>query len=557
MPVLEPGLYTLTLASNPEGLGGETELTNNVSTIDIEIVPIGEPDLTVALDPLSEQTANVFAGQLLHVTLELSNPSDVADFEGAVVAGIFLSTDATLDESDRPIFASAAIDGLDIGESVALEPSIQLPDDIVGGPHFLIAAVNPAQYFAFLRDESPEGEADFANNASQSISIDIDVPKVEDEICVGNPISTNSGRKLETEVDYAGSGALPLRFARFYNSYAGNRKGWTTSYSRHLYVNDLADGTTTVILVLDNAMRYEFEDIDAKGYSDPDVPGLLTRAGSGYAYLDADGTIHEFDSDGKLTSVISLAGLTQTLNYVGSQLTSVQDAFGRTLLIGHNADGELNSVTTPAGAVYRYEYSDTGLLTRVLLPDDTPLDDSDNPSRTYLYESPYLDHGLTGIIDENGTRYSTFEYDASGRAVVSTHQNGTDQNTIVYAENETTVTNPLGHQMTYVFEEIQGTKHLIRVDGHASINCPETTRTRQYDSRGSVVESIDPNGGVTRYTYTHTGLSDDDYLYHVGLVTSVTEAAGSAEERTTTIEWHPDLRLPTVISEPGHTIALS
>ncbi|MDZ7684926.1 MAG: RHS repeat protein [Gammaproteobacteria bacterium] len=191
------------------------------------------------------------------------------------------------------------------------------------------------------------------------------------------------------------------------------------------------------------------------------------------------------------------------------------------------------------------------------IPDDTPADPTDNPTRRYLYESPHLAHGLTGIIDENGNRFATFEYDEQGRAVMTTHAGDAGRNTVIYGQDETTVTGPLGKDTTYVFEEIQDADRLVRVDGHASANCPATQTTNSYDDRGFVTQKIDPNGNTTQYTYTHTGLPTEEYLYHVGLATRITEAVGTAAERTTEIEWHPEFRLPAKIIEPGRTTTLT
>ncbi|MEX2489655.1 MAG: DUF6531 domain-containing protein, partial [Pseudomonadales bacterium] len=397
---------------------------------------------------------------------------------------------------------------------------------------------------------------DYDNNlASQSVTVQL--PKVAVDICVGNPISVGSGGKLEIETDYEGTGPFPLEFARYYSSSPGNPDGWNTSYSRHLHVHDNPDGTTDVILIFDNGLRYEFADIDARGFSDPDVPGLMARTANGFAYLDEDGTLHKFDTAGRLTGLISQAGFTQTLTHQDNRLVRVTDHFGRELHFEYNNADLLKALHTPDGAMYRYEYNDEHLLSAVVLPDDTPDDETDNPRREYIYESPHLDHGLTGIIDENGNRFGTFEYDEQGRAILTSHPGGAGLNTISYTMNETTVTNPLGKRTTYVFEDILGSQRLIRMDGHPTVNCPATTTTKSYDSRGSVTREVDAEGNMTEYTYTHTGLPDNEYLYHVGLVTRRIEAVGTPEQRTIDIEWHLDFRLPVKITESGRRIELT
>src|SRR4051812_43926575 len=87
------------------------------------------------------------------------------------------------------------------------------------------------------------------NAYTQRISTGTDCPEVErNSGCpscsakgsptFGNPINVGIGSKYQDETDFAGQGAFPLQFHRYYNSAvswggaAGNR--WTHTYSRHL-----------------------------------------------------------------------------------------------------------------------------------------------------------------------------------------------------------------------------------------------------------------------------------------------------------------------------------
>jgi len=47
--------------------------------------------------------------------------------------------------------------------------------------------------------------------------------------------------------------------------------------------------------VLNQGTRIEFLDIDANGFSDPDIPGTLTRTTDGYTYRDGRGTVHQHE----------------------------------------------------------------------------------------------------------------------------------------------------------------------------------------------------------------------------------------------------------------------
>ena len=90
---------------------------------------------------------------------------------------------------------------------------------------------------------------------------------------------------------------------------------------------------------------------------------------------------------------------------------AVSDPFGRRLTFAYSK-GRLSSVTDPIGNVYTYSYDSMGNLTKVIWPDGAV--------RTYIYDEAANGvgstmHGyLTGVIDENGSRLSSFWYYSYG-----------------------------------------------------------------------------------------------------------------------------------------------
>src|SRR5207244_12281145 len=67
-----------------------------------------------------------------------------------------------------------------------------------------------------------------------------------------------------------------------------------------------------------------------------------------------------------------------------------------------------------AGGVYQFAYGANNNLASIVFPD--------NATRTYIYNEPANTGGvnlftaLTGIVDENGARFATFQYDAQERS---------------------------------------------------------------------------------------------------------------------------------------------
>lgn len=76
-------------------------------------------------------------------------------------------------------------------------------------------------------------------------------------------------------------------------------------------------------------------------------------------------------------------------------------------------------MTDPAGGLYTYRYDANNNLTQATYPDGS--------SKTYHYENPSFPHHLTGISDENGTRFATYAYDSQGRAISTEHAGGQER----------------------------------------------------------------------------------------------------------------------------------
>jgi RHS repeat-associated protein len=362
---------------------------------------------------------------------------------------------------------------------------------------------------------------------------------------VGNPINAGIGNKYQAEIDIEGFGDSKLEFARHYNSdpvVAGTSIGrhWRHSFDRSI----IASGDEAAVYRPDGKVL-RFRRSGSAWAADPNVVGRLDQlsdasgAIAGWRYRADDDSIEEFDATGRLTRITYRGGRTLVLDYDASErLVTVTGDFGRTLSFSYDADGRIVGVFDPVGAVYRYSYDPVGNFERVVYPDDTPLDDSDNPTRGYLYEDARFQHALTGIIDANGNRYATYGYDDQGRAVLTEHVGGADRAEIAYnADGTATVTEASGATHVREFQVHYGVVVPTTIDGDCT-SCASLERT--YDANGFLASSTDRNGNSTTYVNDARGLQ-----------TARTEAVGTTEERSVTTEWHPDWRLPVRVAEPG------
>jgi len=351
-----------------------------------------------------------------------------------------------------------------------------------------------------------------------------------------------------------------MKFERIYNSqqseYISNKlenKYWQHNYERQLIIKDWLSNAATIIVGRPNGKNYFFSLVNNFWSTDSDIVDHLTELKdsngirTGWRYTTADQSVETYTAAGQLTAIADRSGLAQTLTYSDAStpitvapaaglLLRVTDPFGHQLNFTYDTHSRLSTMTDPVGGVYLYGYDANSNLVSVTYPDGT--------SKTYHYENTSFPHALTGITDENGSRYATYTYDAQGRGISTEHAGGADQASLVFnADGSTTVTDALNTARTYQFQTILG---VVKPKGQSQpggSGCGASASLLSYDANGNVASRTDFNGNRTNYTYDLTR----------NLETSRTEgltASGvsTPASRTITTLWHPTLRLPVQIT---------
>jgi len=320
--------------------------------------------------------------------------------------------------------------------------------------------------------------------------------------------------------------------------------GWRLSYDRALTV--LSGAKTTATLYRGDSKTRTFT--LTNGVWTPDPGQLVTTLTQqvdgggntvGFTYVNENDEAEKYDANGRLISITSRSGLVQSLQYVNifNLLSSVTDAFGRKLTLTYNGSGILTGIADPSGGKYSYTYDGKGNLSSVTYPD--------GHSRQYVYENTQFVHALTGIIDENGTRFATWAYDSQGNAISSEHAAGVGKVVLSYpAATSSTATDANGTTRSYTSQVVNG----IAKAGSISEAGTNISRTRSmtYDAHGNLATGTDYNGNVTTYQYDLTR----------DLETSRVEASGTLQARTITTTWHPVWRVPVKIAEPNKLTTL-
>ena len=133
-----------------------------------------------------------------------------------------------------------------------------------------------------------------------------------------------------------------------------------------------------------------------------------------------------------------------------------------TITLGYNASGKLQSVTAPDLRTVQYGYDAQGRLESAT--------DTAGATRHYVYENASFPNALTGLVDENQQRHSTWGYDSSGRAESTTEAGGAGAVTLTYnADRTVTATDALGAVRNFSFARY-GDRNLVA--GISGSQCP-------------------------------------------------------------------------------------
>jgi YD repeat-containing protein len=162
-----------------------------------------------------------------------------------------------------------------------------------------------------------------------------------------------------------------------------------------------------------------------------------------------------------------------------------------------------------------------------------------------------LGNALTGITDENGARYATWNWNCYNQATSSEHAGGVEKVSLAYTghaadgTNTTTVTSYVGTAAAP--QTVTRTYHYriaLGVAVNDAIDQPcqgcDGLMERTFDANNNVTSNKDWQGNKKVFTYDLTR----------NLETSRVEGYGTALARTITTEWHPTMRLRTKVAEP-------
>lgn len=358
----------------------------------------------------------------------------------------------------------------------------------------------------------------------------------------GNPVNAGFGNKCQIENGFGYQTPIP-NFNFFYNSYnnlsSGQPAGWTFRYGTRVVAS--ADLSSADAYRADGKILHFVKNTAGTWAASSDIVESLTSITdgsgtlSGWIYKTLADEVETYSADGHLQKLALPNGIEYVITH-WLNTARILDNQGHWLIVAFNSQGHpTNTWSMLWGGSSSFDWDEKGNLTTIRYGNDS--------TKQFLYEDRRFPNALTGIVDENGSRYATWSYDDKGRAISSEHAGGVEKVTFEYSGTGTTkVTDAAGGVATWSFSSVQNVALLTSKPAPCTGTCQTSpAQTYKYDGDGNLTEMADYRGNKTTYKY--------DTARRLQIERA--EAVGTVEARTITTRWHASFRLPTKITEPN------
>lgn len=316
---------------------------------------------------------------------------------------------------------------------------------------------------------------------------------------MGNPCDITTGNKYQTEIDFQIVDNIP-KFVRYYNSldavyyplhHKNNNLG--IGWSSNLSAKKLSIEADIIFAMRGDGKGFAFKHDGNNWVSDDDVKLTLITTENGYSITD-NTTIETYDNNGYLVTENNNNNIMR-YEYNNNLISRVIGAYGHSIKFSYNSDNTIKSITTPNNENYYYEYDNNNLV-KITYPDGS--------FRIYHYEDNNFPNNLTGITNQNGVRFATYDYDGRGYVISTEHAQTSntapqEKYTFSYGENKTYITQPNGVREYVQFEENLGKKNVVYKQTMGGRSAQKTTQ--EFDDNNNLIKRYNAQGKVETYTY--------------------------------------------------------
>lgn len=400
---------------------------------------------------------------------------------------------------------------------------------------------------------------------------------------IAHPVTLASGGKFQTETDLESTSSDALKVTRTYRTRRNSGKGqsagleWSLSFDRVFSTSglssgryyeikgSLADGSDFDFFLNISTLKY-FSEIDKSATLETFTPAqddfLIMKDGRFERFQKKYNPTGDFRY--ALVSSQDFSGAIQFFSYdpITLRLSEITETQGRKVHLYWNDDGSLSAMSSAESTInYHYDYPRTtfpSLNAPGRLRSVDYADQFGKPSGTKKYEYGDIQGNaflLTGVVDENGSLYSSYTYDSTGRATSSELANGVSRYTFTYPDATTRIfTEPSGatKKAGYTYLNRVPLSNGVSQPGGAGYSPASSTIWR--DFYGNVNAERDFNGNKTCFMNESprgleiarvTGVASSS-----SCPTTVDEPLKSGTRRNRTA-WHSTYPLKTASSEPN------
>ena len=333
-----------------------------------------------------------------------------------------------------------------------------------------------------------------------------------------DPVSTSTGNYFYQSVDLAQPArGVPTTFVRTYNSLRADvdgslGRGWSHSLEIHLIIDE-----SGVTVEWGDGSRDRYRRSGFGFVAPPGVHDVVHQVSGGYQLAVKAKLRYHFDQGGRLVAITDASGNRSVLHRdSGGELTAVLDASGLETLFERDNRGRVTAVVGVLQRRWSYDYNRHDLLAGVT--------DPEGGKTNYEYDA---DHRLSAIIDPEGRLVVRNRYDEAGRVVQQTDGAGAAWR-YIYEPDMTVVTDPLGHERAFRFDE--------RFRTTAIADALNVVTTFAWDDDSNLSSVVDPTGRRFEFSWDRRG--------------NLVSATGP-QTAPVTFVWDEDDNLAAVVSANG------